>query len=111
MMQQKIRTLCFAGTTFAGDHNALIAAFPEHRLRDGTGQQSGGQHADSTDLIRGVGDRKNVWRKITQSAILVQLNILRIVNGIEFERVNGDENGAHISVNMAFLKTGFQILQ
>jgi CDP-diacylglycerol pyrophosphatase len=64
-----------------------------------------------TDLIRGIGNREYVWRQVTQSAILVQLNIFGVVNGIEFEWINGDENGAHISVNMAFVETGFQIFQ
>lgn len=92
MMQQKIRTLCFAGAAFAGDHNALIAAFSEHRLHQ---RNQSGHTVDRnlrTDLIRGIGNRKNVRRQVTQSAILVQLNIFWVVNWIKFERINGDEN-------------------
>lgn len=80
--------------------------------------QKKGQFQDSffhwkkpTDLIGGISDGEDVRRQVTQPAVLVQLNILRVVNGIKFEWINGDEDGADISVNMAFVEARFQILQ
>lgn len=58
-----------------------------------------------------ITDGENMRRKITKSPILVQFNILRIIDGEEFEGIDGHQDRTNVGVKMTsiepFLKTKF----
>ena len=41
-------------------------------------------------VVGGVGDGEDVRRQFTQPLVLVQLHIFRVVDRVEFERIDGD---------------------
>lgn len=57
-------------------------------------------------LVGRVGNGKDVRRQVAEPPVLVQLNILWIVDGEEGERVDGNENGADVGVDVALLEAG-----
>ena len=94
MMEQEIRRLGFTGTALATYHNALILLLLEHAM------------------IRRVGYREYVWRYVrTEPSILIKIHILRIVNRVEFEGVQGDQYAADVGVNVAGEKSRAKIVQ
>lgn len=81
-MQQQVRTLCFARPGLPRNHNTLVLP----RLQHG--------------VIGGISDGKNVRRQLAQPFVLVHLDILGVVDGEELERVDGDQDGANIRVDL-----------
>lgn len=52
--------------------------------------------------------RRQNW---ADSLVLVQSHILWIVNGMELERIDRNQNAAHVRVDVARLKPLSQVLQ
>lgn len=94
MMQEEIRRLGLAGAAFAADDDALVLLLLEHAV------------------VSGVGDRENVRRYVrTQPTILVKLDVLRIVDRIELERIQGYKDAADVSVDVAGKESSAKIVQ
>lgn len=68
MVQKEIRGLGFPGTTFATDDNTLVSSLFQHTM------------------VSRIGDREDVRRQFrTESSVLVQFNVLRVVYRMELE--------------------------
>jgi hypothetical protein len=80
-LQNEFGGLSFAGTGFSRDNDSLVALITLH------------------EVIRVVGDGEDVWRELTQLALLVLFDVLAIVNVEELIRVDSDKDGASISLN------------
>lgn len=61
-------------------------------------------------VVSGVGDGEDVRRQLAQPSVLVELDVFGIIDRVELERVDGDENGADVGVDVAGLETGPQIV-
>lgn len=61
-------------------------------------------------VVRGVGDGKDVGWQLAESAILIQFDVFRIVNGVKLEGIDGDEDRPDIGVDVAGLKTGAKVV-
>lgn len=70
VMKQEVRAFRLARTAFPADDDALVRLFTEHAV------------------IRGVGDREYVRGETrAEPLVLIQLDIFRIVDRVEFERI------------------------
>lgn len=84
MMQQEVGALRLAGTALPGDHNTLVRPFFQHAM------------------VSGISHGEDVRRKTrAYSFILIQLHVFRVVDGVEFEGVDGYQDGADVSVDIA----------
>ena len=86
------QTVKHEGAAFTADDDALRFPVPQH------------------GVVRGVGHGENVRRQLAQSPILVEFDIFRVVNRVELERVDGDQDGADVCVNVTGLEAGAQVL-
>lgn len=55
-------------------------------------------------MVCSVCDGENVWWQLTQPFVLIHFHILGVVDGEEFERVESDQNGANVSVDVGVCK-------
>ena len=61
-------------------------------------------------VVGGVGHGENMRRQLAQPSILIQFDVFRIVNGVKFEGIDGDEDRADVGVDVTGLETGPKVV-
>lgn len=93
VVQQEVGAFGLARAALSTDDDSLIALVPQHAV------------------VGGVGNSKNMRRHVNKPPVLVQLDILGVVDGIELEGVHCYQNGANIRVDVAVAEASPQVVQ
>ena len=93
MVQQEVRTLRLTTATLTTDHYALVPTAAQHLL------------------VRRICDGENMRRQFVQPPRLVEFHILWVVDGVELERVESDEDGVDVCVDVSAGEAGAQVAQ
>lgn len=91
-VDQEVGTLSFSWATFPRDDDTLVDLFPEH------------------GIVGHIGYGENVRLEFAQLVILVHLHVLRVIDGQEHERVDGNEDASCIGVDLFLAKACAQII-
>ena len=59
-------------------------------------------------MVGAVSNGKDMGGQLPQSVVLVQFHIFWVVNGVVLEGVYGDEDGAHVCVNLTIIEANLE---